>query len=66
MSNAPDEMQDLSQIIGGLLINIGTVTDKDGMLLAGKLCRKCVRLSLDLPQVVGLTLIVSQVSNLSK
>ncbi|GJJ06485.1 hypothetical protein Clacol_000677 [Clathrus columnatus] len=34
MSNASEEMSDLSKIIGGLLINIGTITNKECMLLA--------------------------------
>ncbi|KAF8585995.1 TMP-TENI-domain-containing protein [Ramaria rubella] len=36
MSNAPEEMQDLSRIIGSLLINIGTIANKEGMLSAGR------------------------------
>lgn len=37
MSNASEEMSDLSKIIGGLLINIGTISNKACMLLAGQL-----------------------------
>lgn len=37
MSNASEEMSDLSKIIGGLLINIGTISNKACMLLAGAL-----------------------------
>jgi len=36
MSNAPEEMEDLSKVIGALLVNIGTITNKEGMILAGK------------------------------
>lgn len=35
MATAPQEMYDLSRILSALLVNFGTVTDKDGMLLAG-------------------------------
>ncbi|KIJ49441.1 hypothetical protein M422DRAFT_204743 [Sphaerobolus stellatus SS14] len=36
MSNAPEEMEELSRVIGALLVNIGTIANKDGMLAAGK------------------------------
>lgn len=36
MATAPEEMEDLSRALGALLINFGTVTDKEGMVLAGK------------------------------
>lgn len=36
MATAPEEMEDLSRVLGALLINFGTVTDKAGMILAGK------------------------------
>lgn len=36
MASAPEEMYDLSRVLGALLINFGTVTDKEGMLLAGQ------------------------------
>ncbi|KAI6046175.1 Hydroxyethylthiazole kinase family-domain-containing protein [Pisolithus marmoratus] len=36
MATAPEEMEDLSRVFGALLINFGTVTDKEGMILAGK------------------------------
>jgi len=36
MATAPDEMEDLSRITGGLLINFGTIGDFQGMLLAGE------------------------------
>lgn len=36
MASAPEEMYDLSRILGALLINFGTVTDKEGMLAAGQ------------------------------
>ncbi|KAL4078514.1 Hydroxyethylthiazole kinase family-domain-containing protein [Scleroderma yunnanense] len=36
MATAPEEMEDLSRILGALLINFGTVTSKEGMMLAGK------------------------------
>ncbi|KAL5523852.1 hypothetical protein ACEPAG_8025 [Sanghuangporus baumii] len=36
MATAPQEMEDLSKISGALLVNFGTITDKDGMLEAGK------------------------------
>jgi thiamine-phosphate diphosphorylase/hydroxyethylthiazole kinase len=36
MTTAPEEMEDLSRVIGALLVNFGTVKDKEGMLLAGQ------------------------------
>jgi thiamine-phosphate diphosphorylase/hydroxyethylthiazole kinase len=36
MATAPQEMEDLSQVPGALLINFGTVSDKESMLLAGR------------------------------
>ncbi|EGO25805.1 hypothetical protein SERLADRAFT_348122 [Serpula lacrymans var. lacrymans S7.9] len=36
MATAPEEMYDLSLAIGALLINFGTVKDKEGMILAGQ------------------------------
>ncbi|KAH7908426.1 Hydroxyethylthiazole kinase family-domain-containing protein [Hygrophoropsis aurantiaca] len=36
MATAPEEMYDLSRIPGALLINFGTVKDKEGMILAGQ------------------------------
>lgn len=36
MATASEEMEDLSRVLGALLINFGTVTDKEGMMLAGK------------------------------
>lgn len=36
MATTPEEMEDLSRVLGALLINFGTVTDKAGMILAGK------------------------------
>jgi thiamine-phosphate diphosphorylase/hydroxyethylthiazole kinase len=36
MATASAEMEDLSRVSGALLVNMGTVTDKDGMLLAGQ------------------------------
>jgi thiamine-phosphate diphosphorylase/hydroxyethylthiazole kinase len=36
MATAPEEMEDLSRIVGALLVNFGTITDKEGMLLAGE------------------------------
>ncbi|KIM78882.1 hypothetical protein PILCRDRAFT_75085 [Piloderma croceum F 1598] len=35
MATASAEMEDLSRVSGALLVNMGTVTDKEGMLLAG-------------------------------
>lgn len=35
MATASQEMEDLSKIPGGLLINFGTISDKQGMLEAG-------------------------------
>ncbi|KZT71053.1 HK-domain-containing protein [Daedalea quercina L-15889] len=35
MASAPEEMEDLSRAIGGLLINFGTIQNLDGMLAAG-------------------------------
>jgi hypothetical protein len=36
MASASEEMEDLSRVIEALLVNLGTVTDKAGMLLAGQ------------------------------
>lgn len=36
MATSVEEQEDLAKIPGGLLINFGTVTDKEGMLAAGK------------------------------
>ncbi|KAG8213822.1 Hydroxyethylthiazole kinase family-domain-containing protein [Butyriboletus roseoflavus] len=36
MASAPEEMYDLSRVLDALLINFGTVTDKQGMLAAGQ------------------------------
>ncbi|QRV96599.1 Hydroxyethylthiazole kinase family domain-containing [Ceratobasidium sp. AG-Ba] len=36
MATAPEEMEDLGAVIGGLLVNFGTITNKAGMLIAGK------------------------------
>jgi len=36
MATASEEMHDLSRIPGALLINFGTITDKQSMILAGK------------------------------
>jgi thiamine-phosphate diphosphorylase/hydroxyethylthiazole kinase len=37
MATAPEEMDDLAKVAGGLLVNFGTVTNKAGMLVAGEL-----------------------------
>lgn len=36
MATAPPEMEDLSKIIGGLLVNFGTIGDLQGMMIAGR------------------------------
>lgn len=36
MATAPQEMEDLSKVIGALLVNFGTIADLSGMLLAGE------------------------------
>ena len=36
MATAPEEMADLSKVIGALLVNFGTIQNLDGMLAAGK------------------------------
>lgn len=36
MATVPSEVTQLSRIIGGLLVNFGTIKDIDGMLAAGK------------------------------
>ena len=36
MATNPRDCKDLSPAIGGLLINFGTITDKEGMLVAGR------------------------------
>lgn len=36
MATSPEEMEDLGKVIGGLLVNFGTIKDLDGMLAAGK------------------------------
>lgn len=35
MASAPEEMEDLSHAIGALLVNFGTIKDKEGMLVGG-------------------------------
>ncbi|KAG8764212.1 hypothetical protein FRC12_008235 [Ceratobasidium sp. 428] len=40
MATAPEEMDDLGAVIGGLLINFGTITSKAGMLIAGQAANK--------------------------
>lgn len=40
MATAPEEMADLSLAIGSLLVNFGTIKDKESMLIAGKLCTR--------------------------
>lgn len=35
MATSPAEMEDLSKIIGALLVNFGTIGDLQGMILAG-------------------------------
>lgn len=35
MATSPEEMEDLAKIPGGLLINFGTLTSLDGMIVAG-------------------------------
>ena len=37
MATSPAEMEDLSKFTGSLLVNFGTITDKEGMLEAGKI-----------------------------
>jgi thiamine-phosphate diphosphorylase/hydroxyethylthiazole kinase len=36
MATAPEEMEDLSKIPGALLINFGTIKDKESMFSAGR------------------------------
>lgn len=36
MASAVEEMYDLSRVLGALLINFGTITDKESMLAAGQ------------------------------
>ncbi|KAG9316499.1 Hydroxyethylthiazole kinase family-domain-containing protein [Chiua virens] len=36
MASAPEEMYDLSRVLGALLVNFGTIKDKEAMLLAGQ------------------------------
>jgi thiamine-phosphate diphosphorylase/hydroxyethylthiazole kinase len=36
MATAPEEMEDLSRVSGALLVNFGSVKDKEAMLLAGQ------------------------------
>ena len=35
MATAPQEMADLSRVVGALLVNFGTIQNLDGMLEAG-------------------------------
>jgi len=35
MATSPEEMEDLAKIPGGLLINFGTLTSLEGMIVAG-------------------------------
>lgn len=37
MATSPEEMEDLAKVPGGLLINFGTIQNKDGMLVAGEI-----------------------------
>lgn len=43
MASAPEEMEDLSHAIGALLVNFGTIKDKEGMLVGG-MCNSMQRL----------------------
>lgn len=36
MATHPKDVEDLSKVIGALLVNFGTIKDKDGMLAAGR------------------------------
>lgn len=36
MATHPKDVEDLSKVIGALLVNFGTIKDKDGMLVAGR------------------------------
>lgn len=36
MATSPEEMEDLSKVIGALLVNFGTINNLDGMLAAGE------------------------------
>ncbi|KAG0703249.1 Hydroxyethylthiazole kinase family-domain-containing protein [Suillus ampliporus] len=55
MATAPEEMQDLSRIPGGLLINFGTITNKDSMILAGQYANEAQKPLVFDPVGVGAT-----------
>lgn len=55
MATAPEEMHDLSRIPGALLINFGTITNKDSMILAGKYANEAQKPLVFDPVGVGAT-----------
>ncbi|OJA07842.1 hypothetical protein AZE42_06359 [Rhizopogon vesiculosus] len=55
MATASEEMHDLSRIPGALLINFGTITDKDSMILAGKYANEAQKPVVFDPVGVGAT-----------
>ncbi|KAF9244868.1 Hydroxyethylthiazole kinase family-domain-containing protein [Melanogaster broomeanus] len=55
MATAPEEMYDLSRVLGALLINFGTVKDKEGMLLAGQFVNEAKKPVIFDPVGVGAT-----------
>ena len=55
MATALEEMHDLSRIPGGLLINFGTITNKDSMILAGQYANEAQKPLVFDPVGVGAT-----------
>jgi thiamine-phosphate diphosphorylase / hydroxyethylthiazole kinase len=47
MATAPQEMEDLAKVPGALLVNFGTIANKDGMLAAGNSYRRSIALGFD-------------------
>ena len=52
MATAPEEMEDLSNVAGSLLVNFGTIQNLDGMLAAGTVS---AHLHTDAPHLAPLT-----------
>ncbi|KAF9227454.1 thiamine biosynthetic bifunctional enzyme [Gyrodon lividus] len=55
MATAPEEMYDLSRVLGALLINFGTVKDKEGMLVSGQFVNEAKKPVIFDPVGVGAT-----------
>lgn len=55
MATAPKEMYDLSRVLSALLVNFGTVTNVEGMLLAGQFANETKKPVVFDPVGVGAT-----------